>query len=384
MPSQGKHGDDAATLVADAAPQDPQASSSSTAFASDGTHRKPSSSNGYGPGAAPQYPKFVDLIYDTPIVDLTSLADPKVPGVKVLAKCEFMSPGLSIKDRIMKHILDSAIANKDIPSGGTVVAASSGNTGAATAMLCAMRGLNAVITTSSKCSKEKMDSIKAYGATLLVSKPGIKEGCPGHYMEMENELCAEHSDWYSVDQYNNKNNPKAHYLTLGPEIWRQTHGTVTHFVCGGSTGGTISGTGRYLKEQNGGVKVILADPVGSIFAGVIRDGMTEEEAVSKGKDFLVEGVGKGAIPGAMDTSLIDEVLSLTDNEAFTMCHKLAGREGILAGGSAGLNVAAAVKLANEATEPCTIVTVMPDSGAKYLSKVYNHEWLAKSGVELSL
>ena len=275
----------------------------------------------------------------------------------------------------MAHrIITTALRNGKLRPGGTVVAASSGNTGAAIAMLCAMLKLKAVIITSPKCSKEKQDSIRAYGATLLISKPGQD------YMAMEHELAAENPSWFAFDQYNNPANPEAHETSTGPEIWAQTAGTVTHFVMAGSTGGTISGVGKCLKERSGGkVKVVMADPVGSIFAhyhATMDKATGKNGEVIKSQPFLVEGVGKSTIPGAMNMAVVDEVVKVTDRDAFTMCKKLASTEGMLVGGSAGLNVHAAVDLANSLTEPATVVTVLCDLGIKYLTKVYNDEWLA--------
>mmetsp|Transcript_9596 Transcript_9596/g.18818 ORF Transcript_9596/g.18818 Transcript_9596/m.18818 type:complete len:429 (+) Transcript_9596:320-1606(+) len=326
-----------------------------------------------------EYPRFRSLIGETPIIDLTMMANPKVEGVRVLAKCEFMNPGYSIKDRIAEHIIDEAEREGLLKPGMTIVAASSGNTGAATAMVAAMKGYKAIIITSPKCSREKMDAIRAYGAKLIVTAGGLKPCDPEHYMNMEKTLCDGNPDYFGVNQYDNILNPLAHYETLGPEIWSQTQGRVTHFVAAGSTGGTLSGTARYLKERSGGkVKVVMADPIGSIFYEYFKNGQLCDP-----EPFEVEGVGKDDIPGAMDFNLIDDAVRVSDAEAFKMCHDMARQEGVLAGGSGGLNVYAATQLANKATKPCTIVTVLPDSGIKYMSKIYNGDWLQKCvGMEL--
>jgi cysteine synthase len=240
-----------------------------------------------------------------------------------------------------------------------------------------MRGYRCIITTSPKCSQEKMDAIRAYGARLLVSPESAKEGEPAHYMEMARLLALRDPErYFDVDQYDSKFNAEGHYLTLGPEIWEQTAGTVTHFVAAGSTGGTVSGTGRFLKERNAGVRVVLADPVGSIFTDYFRNGAIPAKA---GK-YLVEGVGKGSIPGAMDFSLIDAVQPVSDQEAFDMCFRLCREEGLCAGGSAGLNLHAAMQVANTCEEDATIITVLPDLGIKYLSKIYNPVWLRDNGL----
>ena len=321
--------------------------------------------------------KFCELIANTPLIDLSHLIEnPANEGSRVYAKCEFFNPGFSIKDRIVRGIFDEAERRGDLRPGMTVVAASSGNTGASTAMMCAMRGYPCIITTSTKCSVEKMNAIKAYGAKLLVSPPGVKEGDAMHYMEMARTLAREsNGDVFDVDQYDTQSNPKAHFDTLGPEIWRQTGGEITHFVAAGSTGGTISGTGRYLKSQSSDVTVVLADPAGSIFAEYFRS-----RKITKPKKFLVEGVGKGSIPGAMHFDVVDDICIVTDQEAFDMCSFLARNEGICAGGSSGLNVHAALKVAAASETPATVVTVMPDLGVKYLSKVYNPHWLKTNGI----
>ena len=333
---------------------------------------KPSSSLSQNPMSPTTFKGFSidEIIGDTPLVDLSHLLDDPTSGVRVLAKLEYFNPGFSIKDRIIRHIFGQAEKEGRLRPGMTVVAASSGNTGAATAMLCAAKGYKCVITTSPKCSKEKMDAIRAYGAKLLVSKAGAKEGSPDHYMMMAKSLAEENPDWFDVDQYDNLDNAAAHYHSLGPEIWRQTKGSVSHFVAAGSTGGTISGTSRFLKEKNSKVVSILADPVGSIFSNYFKTGK-----VGTAKKFLVEGVGKGSIPGCINFDLIDDICPVTDEQAFKMAWRLARSEGICPGGSAGLNLFAAITYANTLKEPATVVTVFPDSGAKYLSKVYSKAWL---------
>jgi len=322
--------------------------------------------------------RFQELVGNTPLVDLTALADPKVPGVKIYAKCEFMNPGYSIKDRIARNILDCAERDGALRPGMTVVAASSGNTGASTAMLCAMRGYDCIITTSKKCSEEKMNSIKAYGAVLIVSPTGVAPDSPEHYMNIPLKLIKEDpSKYFDINQYDNLKNPEGHYLTLGPEIWEQTAGTVTHFMAAASTGGTMSGVGKFLKEMSSDVQVYLPDPVGSIFKEYFEKG-----SHGPAESFLVEGVGKDSVPGALDISLVDGIISVTDEQAFQMCHKLCRTEGLFVGGSSGLNVHAAVELANSLEEPATIVTILCDTGIKYLSKVFNPAYLQEKEISI--
>jgi cysteine synthase len=324
--------------------------------------------------------RYNELIGNTPLIDLSHLASPKVAGVRVFGKAEFLNPGFSIKDRIVRNILDTAEADGELRPGMTVVAASSGNTGAATAMMCAMRGYKCIITTNRKCSAEKQNSIKAYGAELLVTPDGVPITSPDHYMNVPRTLIAENPEMYfDIDQYDNLKNPEGHYKSLGPEIMSQTRGTVTHFLAGGSTGGTISGVGRYLKERKPDVQLIMPDPVGSIFKEAYESGGSH----GKPKKFLVEGVGKDTIPGALDLKLVDGVVEVRDEDAFRMCHQLARCEGLLVGGSAGLNMHAAIELANSVEEPACIVTVLCDTGIKYLTKVYNPEYLAENNIDVS-
>ena len=312
-------------------------------------------------------------IIRTQLVDLSGLLSPKVDGVRLLAKAEYTQPGYSMKDRIAEHILTHAkeTGKLRVP-GGTVVAASSGNTGASVAMWCARNGVRAVILTDLKCSPEKKDAIRAYGADLRVAQAGQ------NYMVMEVELAKENPDWFAFDQYNNPQNPEAHYRTTGKEIWEQTEGKVTHFVMAASTGGTISGVSRALKEKNPSVHVRLADPDGSALAHFVRT----SELVVPAHRTLVEGAGKTEVPGAFNKDAVDDAVTVTDRDAFAMCHRIAQTSGLLVGGSSGVNVHAAVELANAATEPCTIVTLLCDSGIKYLSKVYNPEWLRANNVDL--
>eukprot|EP00096_Caligus_rogercresseyi_P000367 TRINITY_DN1078_c0_g1_i2.p1 TRINITY_DN1078_c0_g1~~TRINITY_DN1078_c0_g1_i2.p1 ORF type:complete len:344 (-),score=90.00 TRINITY_DN1078_c0_g1_i2:203-1234(-) len=322
-------------------------------------------------------PRYKDLIGNTPLIDISSISDKLAPGVKIYGKCEFMNPGFSMKDRIVKNILDKAEACGKLKKGGTVVSASSGNTGASLALLAGTRGYKAIITTTPKCSEEKMNSIKAYGAELHVAPSGVTEDHPNSYLNMAKTLAADNDGWFDIDQYDNLDNPEGHYLTLGPEIWRQTRGRVSHFVLGGSTGGTISGVGKFLKEQKNDVKCVLADPYGSIFYDYHRTGK-----FGKPKAFLVEGIGKGHIPGCLNFDVIDDVIQVSDQDSLRTCHSLAQKEGLMVGGSAGLNVFAAKEVAESLTEPAVVVTVLCDLGVKYLTKVYNPQWLSDNGIQV--
>jgi len=313
--------------------------------------------------------KYSDFVGDTPLIDLTHLVPNCKPGVKLYAKPEFLNPGFSIKDRIAKHIIESAEIDGVLKSGATVVAASSGNTGAATALFCAAKGYKCVVTTSEKCSREKQEAIAAYGSEVTVCDDS-------GYMSAARDWALERG-WFDMDQYDNLLNPQAHELSTGDEIWKQTSGAVTHVVAAGSTGGTITGIAECLKSRESSIQIVLADPVGSIFAEAVENNGNH----GKGSSFLVEGVGKKSIPGAMNLSYIDKVVQVTDQQAFSMCHLLARSEGLCAGGSSGLNVFAAVSIASQLEEGI-VVTILPDGGAKYLSKVYSPEYLHSNNIEL--
>ena len=318
------------------------------------------------------------LIGSTPLLDLSAYS--LNPNVKILAKCEYLNPSGSIKDRIAQHIITQSIASGKLRPGMTVVAATSGNTGAAIAMACALRGYEYIVITNEKTSKEKVDAMKAYGGQVIVSPSGVPPDHPDHYQNIENRLCAENpGTYYGVDQYNNPYNADAYFATLGPEIWKQSNGTITHFVAGGSTGGTVSGTARFLKGANSDIKAVMADPEGSVFWDHFVNGVPEDE-VKVTKGWETEGVGKDSIPGCLDVSLVDGMVRASDSDAFGMCREVASNDGLLIGGSSGLNLHAARVLSGEVEDGSVIVTVLPDNGVKYLSKIYNDEWLESKGM----
>ena len=321
------------------------------------------------------------LIGSTPLLDLSAYS--LNSNVRILAKCEYLNPSGSIKDRIAQHMINQAERSGELKPGMTVVAATSGNTGAAVAMACALRGYDYIVITNEKTSKEKVDAMKAYGGDVIVSPSGVSPDDPEHYQNIENRLCEENPGvYYGVDQYNNPYNADAYEATLGPEIWRQSSGEVTHFVAGGSTGGTVSGTGRFLKSQNPDVKVVMADPRGSVFWDYFAKGVKAEDVkVSQGWE--TEGVGKDSIPGCLDIDVVDGMIRATDEHAFRTCREVAANDGLLIGGSSGLNVHAARVLSGDVEDGACIVTVLPDSGVKYLTKIYNDEWMTDKGVELT-
>jgi cystathionine beta-synthase/cysteine synthase A len=321
--------------------------------------------------------QVLDTIGNTPLVKLQKINHN--PLVEIFVKLEFFNPSGSIKDRIVKHIIDDAEASGELKPGGVIVENTSGNTGAAVAMNAAIRGYKAILTMPDKVSKEKQDALRAYGAEVVVTPTSALPDSPDHYVNTARRIAAETANSFMINQYDNKKNPEAHYQTTGPEIWQQTEGRVTHFVASGSTGGTISGIGAYLKEQNPEVKVYMPDPVGSIYYEYFKTGNINHDAIGT---YQVEGVGEDHIAQAMDFSQVDEMYQFTDQDAFTTARLLASEEGIFGGGTGGANVWGALKLAAELTEPAVIVTIIPDNGVKYMSKFYDDEWMISQGHQI--
>jgi len=318
-------------------------------------------------------------LIETPLINLSSVTKNK--NVTIFGKAEFMNPSGSIKDRIAANMLGKAEEQGRLRPGMTIVAASSGNTAPAVAMWATIRGYKSILITNTKCSKEKSDSILAFGGELMITPSGIPADHPEHYQNVEHRMVQENPETYfGVNQYDNLDNQETYYKYYGPEIWNQLDGQLDYFVAAASTGGTISGTGRYLKEKNPNIKIVLPDPKNSMFAPFWQTG----ELVEPGS-FLVEGVGKDSIPLCFDTKVIDDVIIVEDENSFSMCHHLAQTEGLLVGGSSGTNVYACKVIADSLPDDgkhYTIVTPLVDSGVKYLSKVYNKEWLANNKVDL--
>jgi len=309
--------------------------------------------------------KLLDTIGNTPLVALENLfADQRA---KVFAKLEFFNPTGSIKDRIVRHIVEDAERTGLLKPGGTIVENTSGNTGAAIAMIAAIKGYRAVLTMPDKVSKEKQAALTALGAEIVVCPTDAAPGTADHYVQRARDIAAATANSFMVNQYDNPKNAEAHYLTTGPEIWTQMGGRVDYFVAAGSTGGTISGVGRYLKEQNPQIKVLMPDPIGSIYYTYFKTGQIDESEIGS---YQVEGIGEDHIAQCMDFSVVDEMLQFNDDDAFTMTRRLAASEGILAGGSSGANLFGCMKLAERLDGPANIVTVLPDTGLKYLSKIF--------------
>lgn len=318
---------------------------------------------------------LLETIGNTPLVPLQKINP--YPHVTILLKLEMMNPSGSVKDRIVKYIVEDAEKRGVLRPGGTIVENTSGNTGAAVAMIAAKKGYKAILTMPDKVSQEKQNALKAFGATIVVTPTSAPPDSEEHYVNKAKKIAAEIPNSFRIDQYDNPKNPEAHYLTTGPEIWKQTDGKIDVFVASGSTGGTVSGIGKFLKEKNPKIQVVMPDPVGSIYYHYFKTGQIPEGGNC---NYFVEGIGEDHIAKAMDFSIVDEMFQFTDKEAFHLARLLASKEGILAGGSSGANLFGAFEVAKRCQKPTTIVTIIPDGGIKYLSKIYNDEWMKKQNL----
>lgn len=316
------------------------------------------------------YNNIIELIGNTPLVRINTLAKEQGIKAKILAKMENLNPGYSVKDRIGISMIEAAEKEGIIKKGGTIIEATSGNTGIGLALAAAVKGYKCIFVLTDKVSIEKNRYLKALGADVVVCPSAAKAGAPDHYVETAKRIASETPNSFYPDQYNHPANPAAHYRTTGPEIWEATEGKITHFVSGVGTGGTISGTGRYLKEMNPKIKVIGADPYGSIFKTYKESGRVPEAT-----PYLVEGVGQSLPVGNADMKTIDEIINITDRESFDTARQLSRREGIFCGGSSGTNVAAALKVAKGLDESAVVVVIICDTGEHYLSKFHSDEWM---------
>ncbi|MDV3277661.1 MAG: cystathionine beta-synthase [Nitrososphaerales archaeon] len=313
----------------------------------------------------------VQLIGDTPLVKLNRVT--KGIKAKVYAKLEFFNPGGSVKDRIGIAMIREAEADGVIRPGYTIVEPTSGNTGMGLALAAILRGYKIVFTVPDKMSRDKIDLLRALGAKVRVTPSNVPFDHPASHVKVAERLAKEIPHAFMPNQYENMANPKAHYATTGPEIWQQTGGSVDVLVAGVGTGGTITGTGRFLKEKKPGLKVVAADPEGSLIAARFYG----REAAPR--RYKTEGIGEDFIPSTLDMSVIDEVVTVSDKEAFLTARRLAREEGILAGGSSGAAVYAALKVARGLDESKTVVVILPDTGRSYLNKLYNDDWMKEHG-----
>jgi cystathionine beta-synthase len=318
-----------------------------------------------------RYNSILEAIGRTPLVKLNRLT--RGAKAHVYAKCDFLNPGGSVKDRIGIAMIDDAERRGLLKPGGTIVEGTSGNTGMGLALLAAVRGYKAIFTMTDKQSREKVDLLKALGAEVIVCPTAVPPDDPRSYHSVAEKLTREIPGAYHPNQYQNPSNPEIHLRTTGPEIWEDTEGRITHLVCGMGTGGTITGVGRYLKEKNPTIKIIGADPVGSILYEFFHKG-----TVPKAETYKVEGIGEDFLPAALDFSVIDDVHQVSDKESFLWARRLARQEGIFAGGSAGTAMAAAMRVLPSLGQNDLMVVLIPDTGMRYLSKVYNNEWMREN------
>ncbi len=306
-----------------------------------------------------------DLIGNTPMVRLVQVT--KGIACPIVAKLETTNPGASVKDRPALAMINAAEREGLLLPGGTIIEPTSGNTGVGLAIVAAQRGYKCIFVMTDKVSEEKVTLLRAYGAEVVVCPVAVAPEDPESYYSTAERLVQETPNSFRPNQYYNDVNPQSHYDTTGPEIWRQTDGKVTHFVAGAGTGGTLSGVGRFLKEQNPDIRVIAADPEGSVYSG------------GSGRPYLVEGVGEDFWPPTYDPSLVDDVIPISDAYSFEMARRVTMEEGLLIGGSCGTAVAAAMEVAREASPDDLVVVLIPDSGRGYLSKIFNDDWMFSFG-----
>ena len=309
-------------------------------------------------------PDILGVVGHTPLVRLSRLG--RDTRAQIVAKLEMLNPGGSVKDRIGLLMIEDAERRGLLRPGGTIVEPTSGNTGVGLAMAAAIKGYRLVCTMADKQSQEKRDLLLAYGAEVVVCPTSVPPESPESYYKVAERLAKELPGGFLPNQYYNPQNPEAHYRTTGPEIWEQTEGRITHFVTGVGTGGTVSGAGRYLKERAPGLVIVGADPEGSIYTGGIHP-------------YKTEGIGEDFYPGTFDKSLVDRWVRVSDRDSFLTARLLVQKEAILAGGSAGTALFAALEVAKELDESALMVVLLPDSGRSYLSKIYNDEWMRQNG-----
>jgi len=320
------------------------------------------------------YDNVLETIGWTPLIRLNRVTR----GIRtpVYGKAEFFNPGGSVKDRIGLPIIERAEREGRLRPGGTIVEGTSGNTGVGLAIAAALKGYKCVFTMPDKMSQEKVRLLKAFGAQVIVTPTAVPPDHPDNYIVMARRIAAETPNAILADQFYNPANPEAHYETTGPELWEQTEGRITHFIAAAGTGGTATGVGRYLKQRNHAIRVILGDPQGSILAEKWR---THGEAKVDGAPYKVEGIGQDKVPGTLDLAVIDEFHTVSDRDSFAMARRLTREEGLFVGGSSGLIAHVALEVARRVDDPAAcVVTFLCDTGERYLSKLYSDEWMREN------
>jgi len=308
---------------------------------------------------------ILEAVGGTPLVRLNNI--PRELKSIIYVKPEMLNPGGSVKDRIARAMIEAAEREGKLKPGGTIIEATAGNTGAGLALVAAIKGYRCIFVLPDKMSQEKINLLKAYGAEIVITPTSVAPDSPESYNGTADRLAREIPNAFRPNQFENPNNPRAHYLTTGPEIWRDSDGKVDVFVAGMGTGGTISGTAQFLKEKNPNVLIVGADPQGSILSG------------DTPRSYKVEGIGEDFIPRTFNRQLVDEMVRVTDEESFLMARRLAREEGILAGGSSGTALAAAMKFAQRLEQPKYIVVLLPDTGRNYIDKIYSDQWMMENG-----
>jgi cystathionine beta-synthase len=319
---------------------------------------------------------ILETIGNTPLIKLNAVVDGT--DATILAKVEYFNPGQSVKDRIAIKMVEDAEREGKLKPGSTIIEGTSGNTGMGLALAAIVKGYNCIFTTTDKQSMEKVNLLRALGAEVRICPTNVEPDDPRSYYSVAKRLSEEIPNSYYPNQYDNLSNKQAHYETTGPEIWNQTEGRITHFVAGMGTGGTITGTAKFLKEQNSDIQVIGIDSVGSIYKSYSETGVFDKSKVAP---YLTEGIGEDIIPGNIDFNYIDEVIQCPDRDAFLTTRALARREGLFVGGSCGSAVWGAIQYARDhkLTKDDVVVVLLPDSGTRYVSKIYNDEWMQTNG-----